>query len=87
MSLLPSFNREYSHILPLIEKLPPLEKLRLAAYLINQAQGLLSSSHSNLQSVLEFSGTWEGDDLDDCLDLVYATRSPVTWRPESDLSA
>ncbi|NJL35024.1 MAG: hypothetical protein HC893_15680 [Chloroflexaceae bacterium] len=27
--------------------------------------------------LLELAGTWEGDDLEACLELVYATRQPV----------
>lgn len=28
-------------------------------------------------SLLKFAGTWEGDDLEDCLELTLETRSPV----------
>jgi hypothetical protein len=77
----------YNQILPIIERLPPREKLRLAVYLIRQAENHLDVPSSNIQAVLDFAGTWEGDDLDDLLDLVYATRSPVTWRQENDLPA
>jgi hypothetical protein len=30
---------------------------------------------STARSILEFAGTWEGDDLEECLKLAYATRS------------
>jgi len=77
----------YNQILPIIERLPPRDKLRLAVYLIRQVGNHMDVFSSNVQSVLDFVGTWEGDDLDDLLDLVYATRSPVTWRQENDLPA
>ncbi|NJN68484.1 MAG: type II toxin-antitoxin system HicB family antitoxin [Chloroflexaceae bacterium] len=31
------------------------------------------------RALLACAGVWEGDDLDACLDTVYATRQPVTW--------
>jgi hypothetical protein len=30
---------------------------------------------NKLGDLLEFAGTWAGDDLEDCLGMVYATRS------------
>ncbi len=30
---------------------------------------------STARSLLKFAGTWAGDDLEECLQLVYATRS------------
>jgi hypothetical protein len=30
---------------------------------------------STAASLLKYAGTWEGDDLEECLRLVYATRS------------
>lgn len=35
--------------------------------------------HSTAEDLLNFLGTWHGDDLEECLDLVYATRS--VWYP------
>jgi hypothetical protein len=31
-----------------------------------------------LGDLLEFAGTWAGDDLQDCIDAVYATRSQAS---------
>ena len=31
------------------------------------------------EDLLQFVGTWQGDDLEECLDIVYATRS--VWYP------
>jgi hypothetical protein len=31
---------------------------------------------STARSLLKYAGTWEGDDLEECLRLVYATRIP-----------
>jgi hypothetical protein len=33
---------------------------------------------AKLGDLLEFAGTWAGEDLQDCLETVYATRSKVT---------
>jgi hypothetical protein len=33
---------------------------------------------AKLGDLLEFAGTWVGDDLQDCVETVYATRSQVT---------
>jgi predicted RNase H-like HicB family nuclease len=32
--------------------------------------------------LLEFAGAWQGDDLDACLEAVYATRQTVQWETE-----
>lgn len=29
--------------------------------------------------LLQFAGTWQGDDLEDCLEVVYETRSPAEF--------
>jgi hypothetical protein len=34
---------------------------------------------STARSLLKFAGTWEGDDLEECLKLVYATRSKARF--------
>jgi hypothetical protein len=31
--------------------------------------------------LLQFAGTWEGDDLKECLEMVYATRSQASYDP------
>jgi hypothetical protein len=31
------------------------------------------------RSLLQYAGTWEGDDLEECLRLVYATRSKARF--------
>ncbi len=31
--------------------------------------------NSTTKSLLEFAGKWDGDDLEECLEMVYATRS------------
>jgi hypothetical protein len=33
---------------------------------------------STVGDLLKFAGTWEGDDLEECLEAVYASRSQVT---------
>lgn len=35
------------------------------------------NSHSTAQSLLKYAGTWEGDDLEECLQLVYDTRGQI----------
>ncbi len=35
----------------------------------------LTESETKLEELLEFAGTWQGDDLAECLDLVYQSRS------------
>jgi hypothetical protein len=34
---------------------------------------------STARSLLKFAGTWEGDDLEECLKLVYTTRSKARF--------
>lgn len=34
---------------------------------------------STAQSLLKYAGTWEGDDLEECLRLVYENRSEVAF--------
>ena len=34
---------------------------------------------STARSLLRYAGTWEGDDLEECLELVYATRSKARF--------
>ena len=34
---------------------------------------------STAADLLQFVGTWQGDDIEECLDIVYATRS--VWYP------
>jgi hypothetical protein len=34
---------------------------------------------STARSLLQYAGTWEGDDLEECLRLVYATRSKAKF--------
>ena len=38
---------------------------------------------AKLGDLLEFAGTWAGDDLEDCLDSVYATRSKASFASDS----
>lgn len=34
---------------------------------------------SKAQDLLKFAGTWQGDDFEECLQLVYDTRSPAEF--------
>jgi len=36
-----------------------------------------STQGSTLADLLEFAGTWEGDDLRECLELVHQSRLPL----------
>jgi antitoxin ParD1/3/4 len=60
----------------------------LVRELIREAQGrdippsqpMASESEARVStgaSLLKFAGTWEGNDLEECLELAIATRSPV----------
>lgn len=35
--------------------------------------------NSTLGDLLEFAGTWEGDDIRECLQLVHETRTPLEF--------
>ncbi len=37
------------------------------------------AGQSTARSLLKLAGTWTGGDLAECLDLAYATRSPVDF--------
>lgn len=39
---------------------------------------------AKLGDLLKFAGTWVGDDLEDCLETVYATRSQATFQLDAD---
>jgi hypothetical protein len=39
---------------------------------------------AKLGDLLQFARTWVGDDLEECLETVYATRSQATFNLESD---
>ncbi|MFB2838073.1 hypothetical protein [Floridanema evergladense] len=34
-------------------------------------------NHSTASSLLKYAGTWEGDDLQECLEMVYDTRGQI----------
>lgn len=36
---------------------------------------------STAGSLLKFAGTWQGDDLRDCLDMAYRTRGLAEFKP------
>lgn len=36
-------------------------------------------NHSTAQSLLKFAGTWKGEDVEECLQMVYDTRSPLEF--------
>lgn len=38
-----------------------------------------SLSHSTAESLLKYAGTWEGDDFEECLQLVYDTRARIEF--------
>lgn len=37
----------------------------------------LPENHSTASSLLKYAGTWEGDDLLECLQMVYETRGQI----------
>ncbi|WP_442942638.1 hypothetical protein [Nostoc sp.] len=41
---------------------------------IQEATPILRGSKA--EDLLKFAGTWQGDDFEECLQLVYETRSP-----------
>jgi len=44
---------------------------------IQQATPILRGSKA--EDLLKFAGTWQGDDFEECLQLVYETRSPAEF--------
>lgn len=36
-------------------------------------------SYSTAQSLLQYAKTWEGEDFEECLGMVYNTRSPLEF--------
>lgn len=36
-------------------------------------------SHSTAESLLKYARTWEGEDFEECLGMVYDTRSPLEF--------
>ena len=37
------------------------------------------NKESSTQDLLKFAGTWQGDDLEECLEAVYQTRGEATF--------
>jgi hypothetical protein len=46
----------------------------------SSSQANVKENHSTAKELLRFAGTWEGDDLDECLDEVYKTRGEAIFR-------
>ncbi|MEH2348240.1 MAG: hypothetical protein V7K55_09590 [Nostoc sp.] len=44
---------------------------------IQEATPILRGSKA--EDLLKFAGTWQGDDFEECLQLVYETRSPAEF--------
>ncbi|MEH2294526.1 MAG: hypothetical protein V7K31_15800 [Nostoc sp.] len=44
---------------------------------IQEATPILRGSKA--EDLLKFAGTWQGDDFEECLQLVYKTRSPAEF--------
>ncbi|MEH2236816.1 hypothetical protein [Nostoc sp.] len=44
---------------------------------IQEATPILRGSKA--EDLLKFAGTWQGDDFEECLQLVYQTRSPAEF--------
>lgn len=44
---------------------------------IQEATPILRGSKA--EDLLKFAGTWQGDDFEECLELVYQTRSPAEF--------
>jgi len=40
---------------------------------------LLFVSDAGVKDLLKFAGTWQGEDFEECLQLVYDTRSPTEF--------
>lgn len=60
----------------LSENLSPVERQEIAARLKGQS----SATHSSTaKSLLKYAGKWQGDDLEQCLDHVYETRSTIEF--------
>ncbi|MUG90986.1 DUF2281 domain-containing protein [Scytonema sp. UIC 10036] len=70
----------------LIETLPP-ELLTEALDLIREIKNNYIEKHSSTnkltlstaEDLLEFAGTWEGNDIRECLQLVHDTRMPLEF--------
>ncbi len=52
-------------------------RVRLIVLPEDVTQPPLPKSHSTAQSLLQYARTWEGEDLEACLQMVYDTRSPL----------
>ncbi|MBD2197371.1 MULTISPECIES: DUF2281 domain-containing protein [Calothrix] len=69
-----------------IENLPP-ELLTEALNLIREIKATHTAKHSHTnklhgstaEDLLEFAGTWSGDDIKECLQLVHDTRLPLEF--------
>lgn len=46
----------------------------------SSSQPNVTEDHSTAKKLLKFAGTWEGDDLEECLDEVYKTRGEAIFR-------
>ena len=59
-------------------------RVRLTVLPSEAGSGVDRSSEARVStaaSLLKYAGTWEGDDLEECLEIVRNTRSPVEFKP------
>ena len=60
----------------LSENLSPMERQEIAMRLKEQPSTTYSST---AKSLLKYAGKWQGNDLEQCLDRVYETRSKTEF--------
>lgn len=56
-------------------------RVRLTVLSVEEMKDNPETRFSTAGSLLKFAGTWEGDDLQQCLDLAYRTRGPAEFKP------
>lgn len=52
---------------------------RVRLIVLSEAQTPPDKSYSTAQSLLQYARTWEGEDFEECLEMVYDTRSPLEF--------
>jgi hypothetical protein len=52
-------------------------RVRVIVLLDEPASPSSEPGYSTAESLLKYAGTWEGDDLEECLKLVYDTRGRI----------
>jgi hypothetical protein len=62
-----------------LDRIPEVQLPQIQQYLTTLTRPAKITTGASLLAALPSIGTWQGDDLEDCLQSVYDSRSPVKF--------